>query len=87
MEIIVGIGGFALMIVGIGVAIWQMFADRDSGTAMIGLVLGYVGADFTLLYLVHVGYLEWGIPTYTLLGCFSLIVFLTLVRGIVCHRL
>lgn len=84
---LVGFGSAILMLMGLGIATWQMFADQNTDVAVAGLALCFLGADFTLLYLIRVEYLEWGILTYTLFGCFSLIVILTGIRGIIPDKL
>ena len=84
---IAGIGGLVLMVYGLGLAIWEMFTDHNADTAIAGIALSCLGADFILLYLIHVNYLELGILTCTLAVCFTLPIFLTFVRGIIPHKL
>ena len=80
MLILFGIGSNVLMLAGLGVAIWQLFVKHDVDTAMIGLAFCSIGADFAILYLIRMGYLEWGILSHILFGCFSLITVVVAIR-------
>lgn len=87
---ICGIGGFTLMVLGCALCVAAPFANktRDAEVAAeTGILALCLGAEFDLLYLVHVGYLEPGAFTYALFACFTSVIFLTFVRGIIPHKL
>lgn len=86
---IVGIGGGIMMVAGIILCGIMAFLAKDSSGSAFdgGLMMFCLGAEFVLLYLIKVDYLELGPIVYILFGCLTLVILLTFVRGIIPHKL
>ena len=82
---VVGIGCFVLMVAGTVFCCYLIMSDEELSYAAVdgGLMIACLGAEFILLYLIKVGYIEMGPIVYILFGCFTLIIILAFIHGVI----